>query len=132
MVLVDTSIWIDFLSARPGSAARRLDEVLAADIPIALTPIILQEILQGARSDREFRRLRSNLITQRFIYHLDALETHIGAARLYQHCRQHGVTPRSAVDCLIAQIAIENQAALLHNHSDYDHIARIVPDLHIY
>jgi predicted nucleic acid-binding protein len=132
MVLVDTSIWIHYLSRRPGAPARRLDDVVANGIPFALTPVILQEILQGSRSDREFERLKENLITQRFLFPLDPVDSHVRAADLYFRCRRAGVTIRSTVDCLIAQVAIENNAALLHNDADFDHMAKVVPQLQIH
>jgi predicted nucleic acid-binding protein len=132
LVLVDTSIWIDYLSPRPGAGAARLDGLIAAGVPFALAPVILQEILQGARSKAEFGRLRRNLTTQNFLYPLDPVESHIGAAEIYAACRWSGVTPRSAIDCFIARIAIENKAALLHCDADYDRIAGVVPELIIY
>lgn len=132
MVLVDTSVWIEYLGSHPGAAAARLDVLAAAGESFALTPIILQEILQGARSDREFARLRRNLSSQRFLYPLDPIESHVGAAGIYARCRRAGLTIRSTIDCLIAQIAIENHAALLHRDADYDRIARIVPELRIH
>ena len=132
MVLVDTSVWIDYLGPRPGAASRRLDELVAAALPFALSPVILQEVLQGARIGPEFRRLRANLLTQRFLYSRDAIKSHIAAAAIYSRCRRAGVTPRSTIDCLIAQIAIDNRAALLHNDSDFDTIATVVRELIIY
>jgi predicted nucleic acid-binding protein len=132
MILVDTSVWIEYLSRRPGAAARRLDDLAATGIPFALAPVILQEILQGARSAREFERLRRNLATQWFLYPHDADESYVQAAKIYARCRWAGVTPRSAIDCLIVQIAIENDASLLHNDTDFDHIARVIPSLKIY
>jgi predicted nucleic acid-binding protein len=132
MVLVDTSVWIEYLGSRPGVAAQRLDELAATGAPFALAPVILQEILQGARSEREFARLRRNLCSQRFLYPLDPIESHVAAADIYARCRRAGLTIRSTIDCLIAQIAIENQAALLHRDADYDRIAHIVPKLRIY
>jgi predicted nucleic acid-binding protein len=132
MVLVDTSVWIDFVGPRPGVASRRLDEIVADGTPFALAPVILQEILQGARSSREFDRLLANLGTQRFLFPSDPVQSHIAAAEIFFRCRRAGISPRSSVDCLIAQIAIENQAALLHHDSDFDKIARVVPQLAIY
>lgn len=132
MVLVDTSVWIDFLSPRPGAAAKRLDGLIAIGVPFALTPVILQEILQGARSSGEFRGLRRNLMTQNMLYPLDPTESHVAAAEIYATCRWSGITPRSAIDCLIAQIAIDNQAPLLHADADYDRISGVVPALAIY
>lgn len=132
MVLVDTSVWIDFLSSRPGAGAARLDEVIAAGTPFALAPVILQEILQGARTAREFVRLRRNLLTQHFLYPLDPVRSYVAAAAIYARCRRVGVTPRGAIDCLIAQIAIDNDAVLLHRDSDFDQMARVVPELRIH
>lgn len=132
MVLVDTSIWIDYLSPRPGPSAARLDQLLEAADPFAMTPIILQEILQGSRSPEEFRRLKRNLSTQHLLYVADPVESHVAAAELYTRCRRAGVTPRSAIDCLIAQIAIDNRVPLMHNDSDFQKMARVIPQLMIY
>lgn len=132
MVLVDTSIWIDYLGPRPGTGAARLDALVASGAPFALTPVILQEILQGARSRREFRRLRDTLITQRFIFPRDPVRSYVSASEIYFRCRRAGVTPRSTIDCLIVQIAIENNAQLLHNDADFDRIATVVRELAIY
>jgi predicted nucleic acid-binding protein len=132
LILVDTSIWIDYLGPHPGKAAERLEELRDAGVPFALTPLILQEILQGARSGREFRRLHRNLSTQVFLFPTDPIASYTAAADMYYRCRRAGITPRSSIDCLIARIAIENHASLLHNDADYDHIARVIPELVIY
>jgi predicted nucleic acid-binding protein len=132
MVLVDTSIWIDYLAARPGTAAGRLDELVVAGIPFALTPVILQEILQGARSSSQFRKLRQNLITQNFLFPHHPVASYVAAAEIYTRCRRQGITPRGSTDCLIAQIAIENGAALLHKDADFDRIAGVVTELSLY
>jgi predicted nucleic acid-binding protein len=132
MVLVDTSVWIDYVGDRPGPAAARFDELIVAGHPFALTPVVLQEILQGARSTKEFERLRKNLSSQEILFPLDPVESHVAAAAIYARCRRAGFTPRSTIDCLIAQVAIENGAALFHRDADYDRISRVVPDLVIY
>jgi predicted nucleic acid-binding protein len=132
MVLVDTSIWIDYLGPKPGAAARRLDELIDAGEPFALAPVILQEVLQGARSAGEQKRLRRNLITQNYLLPLDPIDSYVAAAGIYAQCRWAGVTPRSTVDCLIAQIAIEHRVPLLHNDGDFDRIARVIPNFLIY
>jgi predicted nucleic acid-binding protein len=59
----------------------------------------------------------------------DPLRTHRHAARLYFDCRRQGFTPRSSIDCLIAQTAIEHRAALLHDDRDFDAIAKSAPQL---
>jgi predicted nucleic acid-binding protein len=132
VILVDTSIWIDYLGPRPSAISQPLDELLTANIPFALTPVILQEILQGTRTDREFDQLRRNLITQKFLFPIDPIETYTNAAKMYAKCRRAGVTPRSTIDCFIAQIAIEHNALLMHHDADYDRIAKVIPRLRIY
>jgi predicted nucleic acid-binding protein len=132
VVLVDTSVWIDYLGDRPGEVSRRFDRLIESGEPFALTPIILQEILQGAKTDKEFQRLRKNLTTQTFLHPADPAETYVAAASIYVRCRRAAITPRGSVDCLIAQIAIEHGAKLFHRDADFDRIARIVPDLVIY
>jgi predicted nucleic acid-binding protein len=131
LVLVDTSIWIDYLGTRRGEGAQRLDKIMADGTPFALTPIILQEVLQGVRSDAQFIRLRRDLMTHRFLFPLYDVESYASAAAIYTRCRRVGVTPRGAVDCLIAQIAIENRATLLHNDADFNRMAQVVPELRI-
>ena len=104
MVLVDSTVWIDWLRRQPSAATRLLDRLLDdGEALIALE--ILQEILQGAASPTALRTLRRRL----------------GA--LYARCRWAGITPRSPHDCLIAQLAIENGVALLHDDRDFERIA---------
>ncbi|HZZ42027.1 MAG TPA: PIN domain-containing protein [Tepidisphaeraceae bacterium] len=132
MILVDTSIWIDYLGPKPGTAAGRLDQLIEQGEAFALTPVILQEILQGTRSEKEFTKLQRNLLTQHILFPLDSIESHIAAADIYAKCRRKGVTPRSSIDCLIAQVAIEHGVPLLHNDGDYERIAGVIPELIIY
>lgn len=131
MILVDTSIWIDYFCSQPGPAAHLLDQLIESNTPFALTPVILQEILQGARTPSHFNQLRDHLITQFFLYPLDPIETYSAAAAIYAKCRRVGVTPRSTIDCLIAQIAIGHDVPLLHNDADYERIAQVIPQLRI-
>lgn len=131
MVLVDTSIWIEYLGREPGPGAARLDVVIRSGEPFAITSVILQEILQGARSPKEFARLRKYLSSQRFLYPEDLQESYVRAAAIYSRCRQSGVTPRGSVDCLIAQVAIEHEARLLHQDEDFTNMARVVKELSI-
>ncbi|NJL30865.1 MAG: PIN domain nuclease [Phycisphaerales bacterium] len=57
------------------------------------------------------------------------METYVAAADIYRRCRKAGITPRSSIDCLIVQIALESEAGLLHADRDYLRIAQVVPDL---
>ena len=126
MILVDTSVLIDLFKGTSNGPANRMREVLDLQIPFGITSIIYQEVLQGAKSDKEYNLLRNYLSSQRFFYPQDAIKTYEGAALIYFSCRKNGVTIRSTVDCLIAQIALEQDLALLHNDRDFDGMATII------
>lgn len=132
MILVDTSVWVDYLRGRATPQVRSLKNLLSGDEIVGIAPIILQEILQGADSAERFDTWR-RYFTDLFCYvPRDPVESHIAAARLYQQCRKAGKTPRSSSDCLIAQIAIENGIFLLHNDRDFNTIANTIPQLQLY
>ena len=129
MILVDTSVWIAFVRGASSHAVRRLRLALDGGIIVALTSLIYQEILQGAESERAFRELCAYFSGQRFLHPRDPIESHEAAARLYFDCRRKGLTVRSTNDCLIAQIAIEHDVALLHDDRDFQNIAKLAPRL---
>jgi hypothetical protein len=129
MILVDTSVWIDYFRERNNPPTRQLREVLDAGVPFAVTPIIVQELVQGAANEHEFDLLRGYFATQRTVLPDDPLQIHCRAARLYFDCRRSGRTPRSSVDCLIAQTAIDHDLPLLHNDRDFERIAAVAPRL---
>jgi predicted nucleic acid-binding protein len=92
-----------------------------------LTGIVYQEVLQGARDRDAFAKLKQLLGSQRFVQPRDGKASHAAAAEIYARCRWSGVTPRSTVDCLIAQIAIEHELVLLQDDDDYERIRTVVP-----
>ena len=127
MILVDTSVLIGFFKGEDNESCRKFTEVLETPISFGITSQILQEVLQGAISISEYRRLRRYLESQRFFHPKDPVTTYAQAARVYFDCKKKGVTIRSTIDCLIAQIALENDLSLLHNDSDFDVMAAIIP-----
>ncbi len=129
MVLVDTSVWIDYLRANKTPAVIALDHALAQRAPVALTEWIYLELLQGARSRAAFTKLRHYFSAYPVLKPTQGLDSFAKAADLYRRCRERGVTPRSTGDCLIARLAIEHQAALLHDDRDFEHIASVEPRL---
>jgi predicted nucleic acid-binding protein len=126
MILIDTSVLIDFFKGASNGPANRMREVLGHRMPFGITSAIYQEVLQGAKSDKEYNLLRDYLSSQRFFHPQDAVKTYEDAARIYFSCRKKGVTIRSTVDCLIAQIALEQDLALLHNDRDFDAMTPII------
>lgn len=129
MILVDTSVLIDFLRGRDTPAVARLRRIEMEEIPLALPGICCQEVLQGARDAREWSLLREYLSTQRVLFPTDPWATHEGAARIFYDCRRRGLTPRSSVDCLIAQQTLEEDGILLHDDEDFERIRRVRPEL---
>jgi predicted nucleic acid-binding protein len=128
-ILVDTSVWIDFIRGRRTAVVERLRMVLDRGVTAALTPLVYQEVLQGACDERAFRDYQSFLSPQPLLQPLDATVTCERAARLYFECRRIGLTIRSSVDCLVAQIAVEHDVALLHDDRDFERIAKVAPHL---
>ena len=126
ILLVDTSVWIDFFAGRKTRQVSILKEAVREGADVALTRLILAEILQGVPSDSDFGRLRAALSSFRVL--LPASEdTFVYAASLYRMGRKRGVTIRSLVDCVIASIAMENRAVVLHRDRDYGRIGTFAP-----
>ena len=96
---------------------------------MGLTGAIYQEVLQGVSSKREFDQVSEYLGSQTFYHPLDPVESHREAALIYFRCRRVGVTIRSAIDCLIARVAIEHELILLHDDRDFENMATVIPEL---
>lgn len=126
MIVVDTSVWIDVLNERDSLQARRCVELIEAGEPIALTDVVVTEILQGLRSDREARLVERHL--RAFpILRLNRLDDFVLAAELYRAARGAGVTIRKTLDCLIAAPCVRTGAPILHADADFDQLARCTP-----
>jgi len=129
VLLVDTSVWIDYIRGHATPAVSALDRMLAQALPVALTEWIYLELLQGARSAAAFAKLRHYFTGYAILRPTQGLDSFAAAADLYRRCREHGITPRSTGDCLIALIAIEHQVPLLHSDRDFEQIAAVEPRL---
>ena len=126
MILVDTSVLIDLFKGVSNNPAERMRKVVEHQIPFGITSVIYQEILQGAKSAKEFRLLKDYLSSQRFFHPEDEVTSYEAAARIYFSCRKKGVSLRSTIDCLIAQTALEHNLLLLHNDRDFDAMEPII------
>ena len=119
MILVDTSVWVDFLRGKTSPERRLLHRLIEDEADIAVVEIIITEILQGVRDDDDFQRLKDYLL-EFPVYKPKGIETYLKAAEIYRDCRKRGKTVRKTVDCIIAAICIENNLVLLHKDSDFD------------
>lgn len=124
MIVVDTTVWIDFLAARGTAFDRHLVELLEADAPVALVDIVYCEILQGIRNDDSYQRTRRSLRAHPIV-RPRSLETFEMAASLYRAARRQGITIRRSVDCVIAATCLEAGAELYHNDRDFDALAQV-------
>lgn len=108
---------------------RRFAEISESGYSFGLTGVIYQEVLQGAASRAKFDYLADYLASQTFYHPRDSVGSYREAARMYFDCRRAGITIRSAVDCLIARVAIEHDLMLLQDDRDFEKLAGVVPDL---
>lgn len=122
-MLVDTSVWIDFFNGHRSAHADRLHAAIADGEVIALPGLVITEILLGLRSENEAGKIERLL--DAFGPGPEPTHTdHVAAARLYRLCRSKGVTIRSTIDCLIAQLCLRDDLALLTRDRDFVGIAR--------
>ncbi len=124
-MLVDSSVWIDFLRASETAETLLLLDTMRRGDPVWTAPPILQEVLQGAETPQRFAKWDRILGELPMVGESDMRALTRQAAKLYATCRWKGVTPRSANDCLIATYAIRSQMPLLHNDRDFAAIAKI-------
>ncbi len=118
MVIVDTTVWIDYLGGTANEQAAWLDRE-AGRQRLGLTDIILCEVLQGIRSDAAFANERRTLeIFQ--VFELGGIDLAVAAAQNYRRLRQSGFTVRKTIDCLIATFCLEAGHSLLHRDRDFD------------
>ncbi len=123
MIVVDTTVWIDFFNGRDGPHVDELTRLVAADAGVALTDVVLTEVLQGIRSDKDYRAVDERLAVFD-ILRLDDLDDFRRSASLYRAARRTGITIRRTLDCLIASVCIREAVPILHNDSDFDELAR--------
>ena len=124
MIVVDTTVWIDFLESRETAFDLHLKELIEREEPLALTDIIYCEVLQGILDDEKFRRTREILLAYP-ILRVHGLRTFEHAAHIYRDCRKRGFTIRKTVDCVIAATCLEAGVELYHNDRDFEAIARV-------
>ena len=130
MIVVDTSVWIEFFKGTGSSFDQHLAELIRVDAPIALTEVVYCEVLQGIRDDSVHARVRE--ILQAFpVLLLDGLRSADQAIALYRACRRRGFTIRSTVDCLIAAVCLDAGAELFDHDRDFDVLAKVA-DLKLY
>jgi predicted nucleic acid-binding protein len=123
VIVVDTSVWIDvFAGRRDEPHVVEFLNLVSDDAPLALTDVILTEVLQGLRDDRSVAMVEGRLAPFE-VLRLHTLDDYRRAASLYRQARRGGVTVRRTIDCLIASVCVREQCSILHNDRDFDLLA---------
>ena len=117
MVLIDTTVWIDFFAGRELPPVAVLERLIKDREDICICGIILTEVLQGIREKDEFRKTKE--LFNAMIFLPMPYSVFLFAAEVYRTLRRKGITIRNSVDCMIASVAIENDIILLHNDRDF-------------
>lgn len=125
MILVDTSVWIDYFNGAENWQTNRLNQILSEET-VLMADIILAEILQGFDSDTDFK-LAKKALDPLDCVHLGGKSLAIKAASNFRLLRSKGVTIRKTVDMLIGSWCIQHEVELLHNDKDFDQIATHLP-----
>lgn len=118
MILVDSSVWIDYFRGTSTPQAEKLDALLGIE-PIATGDLVLTEVLQGFVSDRDFSQARK-LMTSLVILDLAGQDLAIQAAKNFRVLRSLGITVRKTIDTVIATRCIESGLPLLYSDRDFD------------
>ena len=124
MVIVDTTVWIDYLGGYSNPETEWLDREMPLQ-RIGLTDMILCEVLQGIRDTGEFRRIREQLLGFE-VFATGGIENAVAAATNYRSLRQHGFTIRKTVDCWIATFCLLTGNQLLHRDRDFDPFEKVL------
>ena len=118
MILVDSSVWIDYFKGTITAQTEKLDTLLRRE-PLAIGDLILTEVLQGFSNERDFNEARK-MLTSLTVVELGGQRIAIQAARNFRALRNLGVTVRKTIDTVIATRCIESGYDLLHSDRDFE------------
>ncbi|MEA5516794.1 PIN domain nuclease [Nodularia sp. UHCC 0506] len=117
MILVDSSVWIDYFNGRETPETNKLDGLLGVE-PLAIGDLILTEVLQGFRSDTDYRTA-NKLLTSLTIFEMLGVNFALKSVDNYRFLRKGGITIRKTADVIIATFCIETQNSLLFSDKDF-------------
>jgi len=117
MIVVDSSVWIDYFNGTANPQTEKLDALLGEE-PLAVGDIILTEVLQGFGADRDFNTAKAMLL-HLTVFDMLGQRNAVASAENFRVLRKKGVTVRKTVDCIIATFCIENNHGLLFSDRDF-------------
>jgi predicted nucleic acid-binding protein len=122
MIFLDSTVLIDYFNGTTNWQVEILESILGNEI-VVIGDYVLTEVLQGFRSDKEFRKAKT--ILQSFpCFTIGGEEIAVQSAKNFRYLREKGITVRKTIDVLIATFCIENNLTLLHNDRDFDPFAK--------
>ena len=121
MIIVDSSVWVDFLDGAENLQTDYLSRSLELETPLFYTGLILQEVLQGLNSKKQQTTIRKEF--SKLLLITPSLEDHIKGAEIFTKCRSRGFTIRKSIDCLISALCINYGLSLLDRDKDYSYVA---------
>jgi predicted nucleic acid-binding protein len=124
MVIVDTTVWIDYLGGFTNAHTSCLDRELAKQ-HLGLTDLVLCEVLQGIRDDATFTQVRRQL-SKFQLFSTGGSDLAVASAQNYRSLRRRGFTARKTIDCLIATFCIDAKHWLLHRNHDFDPFEKLL------
>ena len=123
MTLVDSTVWIDFFRGEDLAHVHELVRLIESNEDVCICGVILTEVLQGIRDDKEYSRTLASF--DELVLLPMTQQTFVKAADLYRTLRSRGLTIRNAIDCMIAAVAIEHDVPLLQHDRDFEAIASL-------
>jgi len=122
LILVDSSVWVDYFRGTVTPQTEKLDSLLGHE-SLAIGDLILTEVLHGFDNDRDFQTAQ-RMLSALLVVELGGLEIALQAARNFRFLRRHGVTIRKTIDTVIATRCIESGYELVHSDRDFDPFAK--------
>ena len=125
MILVDSSVWIDYFNGKRSWQTDLFDHMLS-NVPIIMGDLILTEVLQGFKSDKDYKAAK-NYLSELPFRQMGGYNVAVQSAKNYRKLRKIGVTVRKTIDIIIATFCIIEGLTLLHDDRDFDPIASHFP-----
>lgn len=117
MILVDTTVWIDFFTGKTTPQVDILELLISEGQDICVCGLVLTEVLQGVREETQYKKIKTYFENLLFLPMTQAM--HLQSAAIYRSLRKKGITIRKPIDCMIASAAIAHNVQLLHNDKDF-------------
>lgn len=124
MIIVDSSVWIDYFNGKETRQTDLLDSLLG-NTPIIMGDLILTEVLQGFQSEKDYKSAKRMLLQMPFMA-MGGLELSLESAMNYRQLRKKGVNVRKTIDVMIGTFCIHHQIPLLHDDKDFEPMVKFL------